>query len=158
MHWVRRHSGREKTFAKVERCETVWCVLGKLLLCCSLLEQSGKEQHRKGAATLGNLGFILQVTDMVGLDLREGILATGQRTDLREAELVGGGPCRKLQQQTGREAAKSCVRGLATCMAGELFSRQTGKDWWLTLGSNEDLMRASVSPSTKRGMIARFPS
>lgn len=69
------------------------------------------------------MGFILQVIDTVGLDLREGILATGQRTDLREAELVGGGPCRKLHQQTGREAAKSCVRGLAMCIAGDLADR-----------------------------------
>lgn len=42
-----------------------------ILLCCSLLEHGGEEQRRRGVARLGNLGFILQVTDRVDLDLRE---------------------------------------------------------------------------------------
>lgn len=60
----------------------------------------GEGQHSRGVARLGNLGFILQVADRVDLDWRDRILATGWRTDLREAELVAGGPDRKLQQQT----------------------------------------------------------
>lgn len=48
-------------------------------------EPKGKNDT-KGEAGLGNPDIILQVTDKIRLDLRESIVATGWRRDLREAK------------------------------------------------------------------------
>lgn len=57
----------------------------------ALWEAKGKNDM-KGEAGLGNPDIILQVTEKSRLDLRESIVATGWRRDLREAKLLTGRP------------------------------------------------------------------